>query len=670
MDQEVLILSRTTKGSTAIPRQETLQQPEDILQPEEQIQQAPIQEVKVQTAGNLQYFLHEWKKITDDKFVLNCIQGYKIDFAYKVVQKSSPVVSQRSNTEVKILSDAIFKLLKKKAIRPCKPTSGQFVSTYFTVPKPDGSHRFILNLKKLNKFIVTEHFKLEDLRAAMKLVMQGDFMASIDLEDAYFAIPIHRDYCKFLRFEFQGQLYEFLVLPFGLATSPFVFTKVMKPIVNYLRSKGYKSVIYLDDILCIGKNFDSCKQNLKATENLLLRLGFTISYKKSQLIPSTSCKFLGFIIDSLLYQIKPTVDKVGKVSIMINKMLTKRSCSVREFANFIGTLVSLCPAAAYGFAHTKILEREKCLALILCGNNYDSQMSIPNSVHPEIVWWRKNLNSLCNPIRTFKFEAEIFTDSSLEGWGAVCGSETAHGTWSEKEKKRHINYLELVAVYKALLSLAKDFENCEILLRIDNTTALSYVNRMGGIKYTSFNVIAKQIWKWAEERNIWLYASYVKSSQNTVADALSRVNNTDTEWEISDLAYKDIVHQFGKPNIDLFASHSNFKCKRYVSWYQDRKAEAIDAFTLDWSRYGLFYAFPPFSMILRTLNKIKIDKATGIVVVPFWSAQTWFPLFLEMTVGRYIVFKPDKYLLSSSFRKTHPLHQHLSLIAAKLTGKV
>lgn len=137
-------------------------------------------------------------------------------------------------------------------------TEGQFLSSYFLAKKPDGNNRFILNLKNLNAFVDTEHFKLEDLKAACRLLEPNMFMGTIDLKDAYFLIPIHKDYRKFLRFSVNSQIYEFTCLPFGLSTSPMVFTKIMKPVMTSLRSRGLLSVIYLDDILCLGETKSLC----------------------------------------------------------------------------------------------------------------------------------------------------------------------------------------------------------------------------------------------------------------------------------------------------------------------------------------------------------------------------------------------------------------------------
>lgn len=107
-----------------------------------------------------------------------------------------------SKEEFTKLNVEIQQLLEKGAIEECKECEGQFLSSFFLVPKADGSNRFIFNLKNLNKFIKPPHFKLEDMRAAVNLLSPGYFMGTIDLKDAYFAVPIFEDHKKFLRFKF------------------------------------------------------------------------------------------------------------------------------------------------------------------------------------------------------------------------------------------------------------------------------------------------------------------------------------------------------------------------------------------------------------------------------------------------------------------------------------
>ena len=149
---------------------------------------------------------------------------------------------------------------------------------------------------------------------------------------------------------------------------------------------------------------------------------------------------------------------------------------------------------------------------------------------------------------------------------------------------------------------------------------------MGSIQFEHLHNITKEIWQWCERRRIIVFASYINTKDNYEADQLSRMKFQDTEWELNEDAFSQITHYFGYPEIDLFASRSNAKCPRYITWKNDPDAYAVDAFTISWKN-KLFYAFPPFSLITKTMQKIINDKANGIVVVPYWPTQPWFPVF-------------------------------------------
>jgi hypothetical protein len=131
--------------------------------------------------------------------------------------------------------------------------------------------------------------------------------------------------------------------------------------------------------------------------------------------------------------------------------------------------------------------------------------------------------------------------------------------------------------------------------------------------------------------------------------------------------FSQITKKFGTPKFDLFASSQNYKCNRYASWKLDPYSEIVDAFTFSWHDIN-FYAFPPFSLVSKVLEKIISDKAKGIVVVPHWPSQAWYPLWSRLITSEKMFFGPDKFLLHSPFRICHPLHANLILVAAKLSG--
>lgn len=213
----------------------------------------------------------------------------------------------------------------------CSEKEDQVLPPFFLDKKPNGSNRFILNLKKLNKYILKQQFKLEDIRTAVHLIFPNYFLSSVDLDDAYYLIPIYKDSRKYLRFKFNNTLYEFVCLPFGLCTAPFVFTRVMKAVVKFLRNEGFSSVIYLDDFLCIESSFEKCRENVRETIKLLEWLGFLINYKKSKLLPSQRYLFLGFIIDTKKYAIELPEEKRNNIFSALEKFLNRNKCSIREF---------------------------------------------------------------------------------------------------------------------------------------------------------------------------------------------------------------------------------------------------------------------------------------------------------------------------------------------------
>ena len=127
------------------------------------------------------------------------------------------------------------KLVEKGAAQQVQLSQVHLVSPVFVVLKSGGGWRPIIDLRLLNSFLEPPHFKMEGLYIPMEVLKQGWQMAKIDLKDAYLTIPVAREHHCLLSFQVQqGEWIQFQCLPFGLCTAPFVFTKVTKPIVQFL----------------------------------------------------------------------------------------------------------------------------------------------------------------------------------------------------------------------------------------------------------------------------------------------------------------------------------------------------------------------------------------------------------------------------------------------------
>ena len=75
---------------------------------------------------------------------------------------------------------------------------------------------------------------------------------------------------------------------------------------------------------------------------------------------------------------------------------------------------------------------------------------------------------------------------------------------------------------------------------------------------------------------------------------------------------------------DIFASCLNHQLDKYISWLPNPGSLFVDAFSISWSN-SKFYAYPPFSMIGAATAKSVQDKATGIMIIPYWTTQYWYP---------------------------------------------
>uniref|UniRef100_H3A4T0 ribonuclease H n=1 Tax=Latimeria chalumnae TaxID=7897 RepID=H3A4T0_LATCH len=122
------------------------------------------------------------------------------------------------------------------------------------------------------------------------------FMTKIDLSNSFHSIPIAPRHCHFFLFHWKEELWQWTCMVFGLASAPWVFTKILRPFAACLRSQGVRLLVYLDDILLMGSSAERLQEQTEVAVHLLTALGFQVNRGKSTLTPTQSIEYLGFVV--------------------------------------------------------------------------------------------------------------------------------------------------------------------------------------------------------------------------------------------------------------------------------------------------------------------------------------------------------------------------------------
>ena len=628
------------------------------------------QKVKYFRAGGIKNRISAWKNITSDKFILDIVQhGLKLNFADTRPVKG-PFEYPRSMMDTDIIDNELQSLLQKGVITVSTIEDGDYFSSLFTREKKDGSYRTILNLKLLNEECETHHFKMESLRQAIHMVRPGAFLASIDIKDAFYSVPIHQSHKKYLKFIWRATPYQFEAMPNGYLDAMRIFAKLLKPIFATLRKLGYVSIIYVDDTLLYGDTFEECLRNVIATLDILQEMGFTIHAKKSALNPSQQIIFLGFIFNTVNMTIRLTEEKKLRIYNLADTLLN-RQVSIRIVSRFIGNLTAAFDGVTHGRLYYRHIEFDKTVALSMSAGNYESHCELSQEAIKEVLWWKEHIMDSYAIIKDNpKIDYIIHTDASQEGWGASDGTlSDINGRWSMGEQNIHINVLELKAIKLAILSYLPLQKNIKhIRIRSDNTTAIAYINKQGGSHCMHLNDMAVDIWETCIAQGVTISAAHIPGAHNVLADAASREFRDAAEWAIPQKIFGKIVKTFGCPEIDLFASRLNKKLPKYVSWKPDPESIYIDSMNMSWENLFI-YLFPPFSMLWPITTKLELDRVPrAIIVMPDWPTQSWYPRIMRKSLSPPMKISSSSLILPGT-RRTHPLAPKLQLLAVVVSWK-
>ena len=252
-----------------------------------------------------------------------------------------------------------------------------------------------------------------------------------------------------------------------------------------------------------------------------------------------------------------TGEQAVKVKAACQQLLQEKALTIREVAKVLGLLTSSLPGVLYGPLHYRSLEMDKTQALKSNQGNFDSIMALSGEAVADLQWWINSVEETSKPVKQREIQITMTTDASKKGWGCSVEGTSTGGSWTHHEAQYHINYLETKADFLALQAFSHELSGKCVSILVDNTTAVLCINQMGTCHSKEINSIVRQIWEWC------ISVSHIPGKENTIADRESRKQRRETEWTLDTEIFDNMLAGFSvKPDIDLFESRINYKCKK------------------------------------------------------------------------------------------------------------
>jgi len=221
--------------------------------------------------GRLKNNILFWKNdLKASQYILDIItDGYVIP----LIQHPPSFYAKNNKSSLKhqnFVDEAIHNLLQNNCIEEL--TSRPYCCNPLTVAENNTKLRLVLDLRHVNEFVKYTKFKYEDLNTFAKIFDKNDFFTTFDLKSGYHHVDIHPEHRKFLGFEWTfsngvTRYFQFAVLPFGLTSACYAFTKILRHFISKWRGVGIKSVIYLDDGINGHTSYDKAKYACKFVVN-------------------------------------------------------------------------------------------------------------------------------------------------------------------------------------------------------------------------------------------------------------------------------------------------------------------------------------------------------------------------------------------------------------------
>uniref|UniRef100_A0A7M5X226 Reverse transcriptase domain-containing protein n=1 Tax=Clytia hemisphaerica TaxID=252671 RepID=A0A7M5X226_9CNID len=305
--------------------------------------------------SNLEFLLSGYSPDIVDFLIHGFSHGFRLGFGDSPLSHTG-----RNNSSAMIVGDKVSASIMKELERghtagpfATSPLPNLHCSPLGSAPKNDGSSRIILDLSQPNGCSVNDgipiescHVKYSSFDDAVDLVHllgRGCFMGKIDIKHAFRLCPVHPDDWYLLGYYWRSRWYVDLRLPFGLRSSPFIFTTFSDALQWILVVKYNITALvhYLDDFFVVGRTKEECQSRMDLMVQVFDFLGVPIAKDKFE-GPLQRIVFLGIEIDSVDFTIRLPADKKLSLLNTVESWLVRKKCTKLDLLSLIGSLSFAC----------------------------------------------------------------------------------------------------------------------------------------------------------------------------------------------------------------------------------------------------------------------------------------------------------------------------------------
>lgn len=447
-----------------------------------------------------------------------------------------------------LVAERISEYINIGAIQPWQPESADastvphLVQPLHVIIKDGKKPRLVIDLSRnLNHLLPHESFHYASVQDAVRLSTPNCFYSKLDISNCFLSFPLHPSTYKYFVFQFDGQYYQFVRLPFGLSIAPRICTLLLAVIQFKLQQLHIKLVRYLDDFLFISADAFTSAQHLATAIRICQQFGLVVNAKKTE-GPSQQIQFLGIQLNSITCTLSISSERVDEmITLLLQHYNTSSSNPVRvkQIMSFVGKLsfVSQVLPSSRPFMR-RLLDAIK-------GKRKQQRCRLPIEFKLDCAIWLQRIQQW-NGLLSWSIYTQqpfvIISDASISGFGfylqsfpstisigqiptalqpgcAVSG--TWHSSMSHMLSNRSIAYLELFSVVYALTMLAPVLHNQSVLILTDNQSNVPIINKLRTQSSTIIHLL-RSLAELSATHVFACSARHISGESNVLADFLSR----------------------------------------------------------------------------------------------------------------------------------------------------